>query len=82
MDAISQQLFHGSAHGRDPFAGSQHQQTAPARQRPAFPVHKQAVAFQTDMTHQGRIGSQSPHPGIKNGIQYGFAGFQFHHALS
>ncbi|EEB34016.1 hypothetical protein DESPIG_00982 [Desulfovibrio piger ATCC 29098] len=58
--------FHGSAHGGDPFPGPQYQQTSPARQWPAIPVHKQGIAFQTDMAHQGRIGGHSPHPGIED----------------
>ena len=82
IDTVPQQLFHGSAHGRDPLAGSQHQQTPPARQFPALPVHQQLPVFQADMAHQGRIGSHGPHPGIEDRIQHGLAGFQFHHDLS
>ena len=32
IDTVPQQLFHGSAHGGDPFPGPQYQQTSPARQ--------------------------------------------------
>ena len=66
IDTVPQQLFHGSSHGGDPFPGPQYQQTSPARQWPAIPVHKQGIAFQTDMAHQGRIGGHSPHPGIED----------------